>query len=163
MLIGFIDYSSSSSHYEVAYTTLKSFLDVVEQFSISPRVWRSGHIPLLDSATLVPRALASDILAWDATINRPWCHTWCEMPRNTTQFGCVATNSAFTKADVARNGFGLYFEIQVGSVWVAISHCSRDPSSQLDATDGDVELEPIHLTSGSAMYAPFLAFRHVTS
>jgi hypothetical protein len=130
---------------------MKSFVDVVDRFSTLPMVWRSGPIPLLDSTILVPRVVASDILAWDATINQPWCHPWCEMPRNSTQFGCVATSSAFTKAEVARNGFGLYFEIQAGSMWVAISHCPRDPTSQLDTAPCDADLESVHLTPGSAM------------
>ncbi|TEB24742.1 hypothetical protein FA13DRAFT_1714396 [Coprinellus micaceus] len=148
------DYASSP--HKVAYMTMKSFLDVVNRFSTLPTVWRSGPIPLLDSSTLAPRAVASDILAWDATINQPWCHTWCEMPRNSTQFGCVSTSSAFTKAEVVRNGFGLYFEIQVGSMWVAISHHPRDPTSQLDTAPRDADLETVHLTPGSAMWASLM-------
>ncbi|KAF6745574.1 hypothetical protein DFP72DRAFT_1077351 [Ephemerocybe angulata] len=59
--------------------------------------------------------LASDIVAWDMTIDQPWCSRRWEMPRSILRWTDVATTHAYTPLSPSPNGFVTQIEVKCGS------------------------------------------------
>jgi hypothetical protein len=97
---------------------MKTMLDAAS--ASPPKIIRSDYFPVPDVPILTPRGVSSDTMAWDATINQPWCRSLHEFPRDTMRFAAVSTSSGYEDFHVAVHGFGVYLEILVGSLWLLI-------------------------------------------
>ncbi|KAF6755591.1 hypothetical protein DFP72DRAFT_1067397 [Ephemerocybe angulata] len=116
--------------------------------------------------------LASDILAWDMTIDQPWCGRRWEMPRSALRWAEVSTANAYSKLSVSPNGFATQIEIKTGSqLLVVVRPAAFSPHTPASFTFLDqvrhlqtsnwsgLSVEAFHLKAGYVgIVQPFVPF-----
>jgi hypothetical protein len=65
-------------------------------------------------------ALTSDVVAWNYTVDQPWCGRRWEMPRSATKWGSAFIRNTYLPMTITPNGFSTYVEVKVGIQLVVI-------------------------------------------
>lgn len=109
------------------------------------------RMPMLLSDYEPPRSLASDHIAWNFTIEEPYCKRFLHFPQRETRWISASTHSAFGEWIEESHGFCLYLNVLAGSVWVVISKPKVQGGHPL--TDFSYLSEPFHpIESNSALW-----------
>ncbi|KAJ2911828.1 hypothetical protein MD484_g8586, partial [Candolleomyces efflorescens] len=131
--------------YSFDETSLRSFAMLnkpvpVQDFSIAPELDRTAFgtmsqlvesakgqgKPLAASSFPMPNgpspfpSLASDVHAWDMTIDLAWCGRRWEMPRSELRWAEVLTKNTYQSMRFSPNGFGTQIEVKGGSQLLVI-------------------------------------------
>ena len=119
----------------------------------------------MPSAPHPPTSMASDLAAFIATLDLPFCGRNVAFPVMSTRWGLAATTGAFHLWHTDCNGFGTYIDTQVGFKWWVVGR-PKEPSDfsdialftsgkfQLNGPNGDLwSLEAVLLVPGSRLYA----------
>lgn len=106
--------------------------------------------------------LASDVHAWDMSIDQTWCGRRWELPRNNLRWTEVLTKHAYSTMASSPNGFATQLEVRCGGVLLVVaqplpfsisalsSFAFLDQVSRpLNSDWSTIGLEAFHLKSGS--------------
>jgi hypothetical protein len=68
-----------------------------------------------------PQSIASDLIAWDATLDLPWCKRAESYPSSSVRWGLAGTAGAHHFWHIDCDGFGTYIDVQVGKKWWVVA------------------------------------------
>ena len=159
------DYSISNSFEAESSHHLKGTLeDMLKCHRDGSKILNALDFPML-SAPHPPTSLASDLVAFSATVDLPMCSRSISFPIASTRWGLAATSGAHHLWHIDCDGFGTYIDTQTGTKWwiVAKPKCGSMHFSEqtLFTKDYDLnkanlekwDLEAVLLLPGSRLYA----------
>jgi hypothetical protein len=112
-------YSAESRHQK---GTLKDILRCHEEKS---KILNALDFPML-SAPHPPTAIASDLAAFNGTVDLPMCGRNILFPVTSTRWGLAATAGAHHLWHIDCNGFGTYIDTQTGQKWWIVARPKPD-------------------------------------
>lgn len=107
---------SPKARQDIIHGTLSQILDASKTHS---KAILAEDIPMPDGVSALP-TLHSDVIAWNYTVDQPWCGRRWEMPRSALKWGTASIGCTFTSLDTSLNGFATYIEVKVGTQLVII-------------------------------------------
>ena len=117
----------------------------------------------MPSASHPPTTISSDLVAFMATLDMPFCHWTIGFPVSGCRWGIAANQDAHHLLHVDCNGFATYIDTQVGAKWWVVAQPKQfnDPLSSIEtfavdydlteANDEKWSLEAILLLPGSCL------------
>lgn len=145
--------------------SLFQILQAVEQFD-NPPIMTTVELPL-GTLGMTDSALSTDFYAWRQTEGFPFCNDSKPIPADTLRCGFVATKGSFPGWKLSPNGFGVYFDVKVGSlllviakpkgdgkIWNRFTHINMFVNNfhPHEPNTGLWDLEGVVLTPGTRMY-----------
>ncbi|KAF6748653.1 hypothetical protein DFP72DRAFT_853295 [Ephemerocybe angulata] len=119
-----LDFAEYRGERRVAHGTLRQVIQAAR--SDNPYVLQAPDVPSSSIAHL-PAGISSDLVAWDLTIDQPWCRRHREKPRSLMLWVTVSLKGAYTPFKIPDNGFGLFIRVSFGSQWIVVAR-PEDPS-----------------------------------
>jgi hypothetical protein len=99
--------------------TIKLLLDSSKD--IGGNIIGTGRVSMSPSDYPPPEQLASDLMAWHATDEEPYCKRRVLFPETHTRWITAATRGAFGAWTEECLGFCVYLSVVTGSLWVVIA------------------------------------------
>jgi hypothetical protein len=102
------------------------------------------NFPLSASDT-TPDGITSDLMAWTATENTPWCNDYCsQFPTRDFRWGLAANTGAAHLWHIDSDGFGTFISpLTGGKLWMVARPVGSDPDafSRTDVFSGHYAIE----------------------
>ncbi|KAH6907936.1 hypothetical protein BKA70DRAFT_1427768 [Coprinopsis sp. MPI-PUGE-AT-0042] len=151
-IVAIQDFSLSPEDRKDVFGSLRQILDAA---STRSKPLSAPCIPMPDGVC-PPLSLSSDVVAWNYTLDQPWCgHHW-EMPRSALKWGSASLAETFLPLKIALNGCATYLEVKAGLQLVIVCAPKTDPA--LFFSTGflfQARLNPFHINLGELQYEAF--------
>ena len=139
--------------------------DLLECYREGSKIINALDFPMV-SAPHPPTVFVSDLAAFHAMVDLPFCRCTVPFPAMVCRWGLAATTGAFHLWHTDCNGFAMYIDTQVGYKWWVVAHPKEhgDLSNlsffserfDLSAVNEDLcHIEAILLPPGSCLYVVF--------
>jgi hypothetical protein len=130
-----------------AQGTLQDLLD--SHKSTHGNVISTRRISLSPSDYLPPDTLASDLAAWNSTLEEPFCKRRVRLPERHTRWITAATSNAFGEWTEEVLGFCTYLNVMNGLLWVLIGKPKGQGGRNFtDVSNPATPFDPIASNSG---------------
>jgi len=89
-----------------------------------------------------PTTISSDLVAFTATLDLPFCRRTIGFPVSSCRWGIAATQDAHHLWHLDCNGFATYIDTQAGAKWWVVAHPKegRDSLSNINTFSGGYDL-----------------------